>query len=59
MPISERQAMREHLMILGFVWLGPSLAIVPTTAQGQTAPARSDKDTSGYKRDDRKTAAGV
>jgi hypothetical protein len=56
MPISERQAMREHLMILGFVWLGLGVPLAPTTAQGQTAPAQSDKDTSGYKPDNRKTA---
>jgi hypothetical protein len=47
--------MREHLMILGLVWLGLSLPLVPTTVQGQTAPAAVDQD-SGNKPDDRKTA---
>jgi hypothetical protein len=47
--------MREHLMILGFVWFGLSWPLVPTTVQGQTAPAQSDND-SGHKPDDRKTA---
>jgi hypothetical protein len=55
MPISERDTMREHLMILGLVWLGLSLPLVPTTVQGQTAPAAVDQD-SGNKPDDRKTA---
>jgi hypothetical protein len=55
MPISERNTMREHLMILGLVWLGLSLPLVPTTVQGQTAPAAVDQD-SGNKPDDRKTA---
>jgi hypothetical protein len=47
--------MREHLMILGFVWLGLSLPLAPTTVQGQTAQAEGDQD-SGKKPDDRKTA---
>jgi hypothetical protein len=55
MPISERQAMREHRMIFGLLWLVLSLPLVPTTVHGQTAPARSDND-SGHKPDDRKTA---
>jgi hypothetical protein len=47
--------MREHLMILGFLWLELSLPLFPTTLQDQTAPSKSDKD-SGYKPDDRKSA---
>jgi hypothetical protein len=54
-PISERQAMREHLMIFGVVSLGLSLPLVPTTVRGQTAPAVDDQD-ADRKPDDRKTA---
>jgi hypothetical protein len=53
MPISERNTMREHLMILGLGWLGLSLPLVPTIVQGQTTPAGAhDSETN---RDDRKT----
>jgi hypothetical protein len=47
--------MREHLMILGFVWLGLSLPLVPTRVLGQTAPAANDQD-SAKRPDDRRTA---